>query len=356
MADSQVSVSFAGCGFLGIYHVGVARCMQEHAPHLFTGRFLGSSVGGLIAASLILGHPLSVISDLMIDLSTQARCRFLGPFHPSFNLSKILKRIIKNSFPPNAYQLCSGRLHLSLTRLSDGSNVIVNQFDSNCELIDALMCSCHIPIFSGLVPPKYRRVFYVDGFLSDNLLEFDENTITVSPFCGSVDICPRDFCEMPFGSFIGNTPMQFTLFNFSRLINVVYPPSRRDLASIARQGYHDAHRFILFYSSPSSPSFLCHYAPQSSCSCCVNAYYNPTQDRKSMIFNYSRIISSFILLPLEMIISFVFRFIAYFPEFFGDLRLFFRIIYRQSKNGLKRSPKMILYSNGDILATFKLFI
>ena len=32
----------------------------------------------------------------------------------------------------------------------------------------------------------------LDGGYSDNLPILDEHTITVSPFCGSADICPQD--------------------------------------------------------------------------------------------------------------------------------------------------------------------
>lgn len=32
----------------------------------------------------------------------------------------------------------------------------------------------------------------MDGGFSDNLPVIDENTVTVSPFCGESDICPRD--------------------------------------------------------------------------------------------------------------------------------------------------------------------
>lgn len=71
-------------------------------------------------------------------------------------------------------------------------NVIVSQFDTREELIQALLASSFIPIFSGLFPPKLKGVRYMDGGYSDNLPTLDENTITVSPFCGESDICPRD--------------------------------------------------------------------------------------------------------------------------------------------------------------------
>lgn len=67
----------------------------------------------------------------------QARSRALGPLHPSFNIVKILREGLRNILPPNAHKLASGRLHVSLTRFSDGKNVVVNQFDSKEELIQA---------------------------------------------------------------------------------------------------------------------------------------------------------------------------------------------------------------------------
>ena len=38
----------------------------------------------------------------------------------------------------------------------------------------------------------------MDGGFSDNLPTLDENTITVSPFCGESDICPRDISSQLF--------------------------------------------------------------------------------------------------------------------------------------------------------------
>lgn len=54
------------------------------------------------------------------------------------------------------------------------------------------MASAFVPFFSGFIPPKLGNVRYMDGGFSNNLPILDENTITVSPFCGESDICPRD--------------------------------------------------------------------------------------------------------------------------------------------------------------------
>ncbi len=47
-----MNISFAGCGFLGIYHVGVASCFLQHAPDLI-GKAAGASAGALTASCLI---------------------------------------------------------------------------------------------------------------------------------------------------------------------------------------------------------------------------------------------------------------------------------------------------------------
>lgn len=53
--NSEPTISFAGCGFLGIYHVGVATCLREYAPHLLSGKLSGASAGALVACALMSG-------------------------------------------------------------------------------------------------------------------------------------------------------------------------------------------------------------------------------------------------------------------------------------------------------------
>lgn len=53
-----MNLSFAGCGFLGIYHVGVAACFRQYAPYVVLGKTSGASAGALAACSLILELPV----------------------------------------------------------------------------------------------------------------------------------------------------------------------------------------------------------------------------------------------------------------------------------------------------------
>lgn len=55
--ETTWNISFAGCGFLGVYHVGVASCLREHAPFLVANatHIYGASAGALTATALVTG-------------------------------------------------------------------------------------------------------------------------------------------------------------------------------------------------------------------------------------------------------------------------------------------------------------
>ncbi|KAM8974102.1 patatin-like phospholipase domain-containing protein 2 [Pelodytes ibericus] len=251
------NLSFAGCGFLGVYHVGVSSCLQERAPRLITGatKIYGASAGALNAAALVCGCCLAQCCSDVMEVAKEARKRNLGPLHPSFNLVKILKNGLYRNLPENAHELASGKLCISLTRVSDGENVLVSDFSSKEELIQALICSSFVPIYCGIIPPSFRGVRYVDGGISNNLPEYDlKNTITVSPFSGESDICPRDSSPNFHELRVTNTSIQFSLGNLYRLTRALFPPEPKVLGEMCQQGYNDALRFLKETDLLSSPS------------------------------------------------------------------------------------------------------
>lgn len=56
--NAKMNLSFAGCGFLGIYHVGVACCFRKYAPHLLLNKISGASAGAFAACCLICDLPI----------------------------------------------------------------------------------------------------------------------------------------------------------------------------------------------------------------------------------------------------------------------------------------------------------
>nr|XP_046249169.1 patatin-like phospholipase domain-containing protein 2 isoform X2 [Scatophagus argus] len=235
------------CGFLGIYHVGVASCLVEQAPFLVQNakHIYGASAGALTATALVTGVCLGEAGASIIDVAKEARKRFLGPMHPSFNLVKIVRHMLRRTLPADCHHEANGRLGISLTRVTDGENVLVSHFNSKEELVQACVCSAYIPVYCGLIPPTLQGVRYVDGGISDNLPQYElKNTITVSPFSGESDICPRDTSTNIHELRFTNTSIQFTLTNLYRVSRALFPPDPMVMKAMCKQGYKDALHFL----------------------------------------------------------------------------------------------------------------
>ncbi|XP_054898603.1 patatin-like phospholipase domain-containing protein 2 [Poeciliopsis prolifica] len=262
--DSPWNISFAGCGFLGIYHIGVASCLQEQAPFLVQNarHIYGASAGALTATALVTGVCLGDAGASIIEVAKEARKRFLGPMHPSFNLVKIVRHVLRRTLPTDSPHRANGRLGISLTRVADGENVLVSHFNNKEELIQACVCSAYIPVYCGLIPPTLQGVRYVDGGISDNLPQYElKNTITVSPFSGESDICPRDTSTNIHELRFTNTSIQFTLTNLYRVSRALFPPDPMVMKAMCKQGYKDALHFLkrnglLNYTGPQTDKAL----------------------------------------------------------------------------------------------------
>ncbi|XP_058054693.1 1-acylglycerol-3-phosphate O-acyltransferase Pnpla3-like isoform X3 [Anopheles bellator] len=239
-----MNLSFAGCGFLGIYHVGVAVAFKKYAPHLLLHRISGASAGALAACCLLCDMPLGEMTSDFFRVVNEARSHSLGPFSPRFNIQTCLLEGLQKFLPTDAHERVNGKLHISLTRVYDGKNVIVSQFNSREDLLQALLCACFIPVFSGLLPPRFHGVRYMDGAFSDNLPTLDENTVTVSPFCGESDICPRDNSAQLFHVNWANTSIELSKENINRFGRILFPPKPEILSSFCQQGFDDALNFL----------------------------------------------------------------------------------------------------------------
>ncbi|KAJ8249713.1 hypothetical protein COCON_G00229290 [Conger conger] len=241
------SVSFAGCGFLGIYYVGLVSCFLERAPFLLmeARKMYGASSGALIATVLILGLPLVNCCEDLMAMAKAARRRSLGPLHPSCDLEKIVRDSLNRDLPADAHVRASGRLCVSLTRMSDGQNVLLSEFATRQELIQALVCSCFVPGYFGLIPPSFRGVRYMDGALSNNQPQYQRvDTLTVAPFCGDCVICPRDRAFSLHAVRVCGASYRVSLPNVRRVARVFFPPQFQVMAELCQDGYKDGLQFL----------------------------------------------------------------------------------------------------------------
>ncbi|XP_034390429.1 patatin-like phospholipase domain-containing protein 2 [Cyclopterus lumpus] len=245
--QKEWSISFAGCGFMGIYYVGASSCILERFPRFIRGasKIYGASAGALMAAVLTVGAPLEVCCADLMFMAKEGRKHKLGPLHPAFNLMGLVKDSLQRCLPEDAHVRASGKLHVSLTRVSDRKNILVSEFDSREELIQVLVCSCFVPFYCGVIPPTYRGVHYVDGAVSDNLPQcHQKNTTTFSPYAGESDLCPRastrNFHQVRFS----NVSIQVNSDNMYRVTSTFFPPQPEAMAEICQTGYADALRFL----------------------------------------------------------------------------------------------------------------
>ncbi|XP_027710113.1 1-acylglycerol-3-phosphate O-acyltransferase PNPLA3 isoform X2 [Vombatus ursinus] len=272
------SLSFSGCGFMGFYYVGVTQCLSERVPQLLRDapKMLGASAGALHCVTFLCGISLEHRLQILMDLVRSARKRNIGVFHPSFNMSTCIRDGLNKVLPSNVHKLVSGKLVISLTRVSDGKNVLVSDFDSKEEIVDALVCSCFIPFYCGLIPPTFRGVRYLDGGVSNNVPFIDSSTtITVSPFYGEHDICPRVKSTNFFHVNITNLSFRLCSGNIYLVARALFPPEPKVLGEICLRGYLDALRFLEEKGiCDPSPPFLNvpveEKEPEIPLSCCEN--------------------------------------------------------------------------------------
>ena len=134
------------------------------------------------------------------------------------------------------------RLHISLTSTSM-RNVVVSQFDTREDLVDALICSCFIPVFSGKKVPEYLGRKYLDGGLTNQFPVMDEKTVKISPFSGKFkDISPGDNSLLNLS--LSNENMFLSLKNFLRVKHASSYLNDERLDYYYKLGFKQTEKFI----------------------------------------------------------------------------------------------------------------
>lgn len=175
------SICFQGSGCVIVYHIGVARYLQDHFD-LSNARFLAASGGSIVAAMLAL--------DLDMDLAFRENCRLaklsrswpLGPFGRILDdVAGAFEELLQGHTDHDiAAQLANGRLVLALTHTLTATSRLMVRYHSKEAVINSVWCSMNLPIF--LCP--WRRVdgeFYCDGGLTNNSPITGGTTVRVSP-------------------------------------------------------------------------------------------------------------------------------------------------------------------------------
>ncbi|XP_019144552.3 patatin-like phospholipase domain-containing protein 1 [Corvus cornix cornix] len=188
---------------------------------------------------------LCFASDEMMEYVLSGLKTSLWGFIPGGRILRLVRRTLHKFLPPNAHELVSGKLHIVLTRVHDWRTVTVSEFASKEELIQAVTCSCFIPLYFGFCPPTYRGVRYVDGEVAMWTADFvSRTTITISAFAGEYDICPKDGPAAFLTFQLADSILQISKMNICRLQHVFQLPTREAMDRYHIQGYQDTVSFL----------------------------------------------------------------------------------------------------------------
>merc|ERR1719341_461002 len=122
-----MNVSFSGCGFLGLYHMGVVSCLKTFAPKLFLNKVSGTSAGAIAAVTALtvmteVDVRIGEMASDILGVCIEARKSLLGPFSPSFDPNKFIYESLHKILPDDVHLKVNGRLHVSVTSVYDGTN------------------------------------------------------------------------------------------------------------------------------------------------------------------------------------------------------------------------------------------
>lgn len=243
-----LNLSFAACGFLGIYHLGAVGAFLRHGDRLLGSlrACAGASAGALVAAVMITApDKLEDCKEFTYRFAESVRRQRFGAVTPGYDFMLELQDGIEHILPSEAHTLASERLFISITHSRSGKNHIVSRFSSREELIKALLASSFVPVYAGLKPVELRGQKWIDGGFTDSLPILSVGrTITVSPFAGRQDVCPVHMGRFNTHLKLANMNVAFSMENIKRLNQALFPPPSGGMQAVCEEGFSDAVRFL----------------------------------------------------------------------------------------------------------------
>jgi hypothetical protein len=177
---TEVDLVFSGGGIRGYYVCGASTALDTlvEKHDLKIRRLAGASAGAWCAVFIACGvHPLDW-ADTYYESSSRRDFMLLDAYR------KFIPTMMEKILPADAWQRCSGRVYISITRFSlhrGFENVVVSEFSSNADLFAACLASSTIPLLStrNLVS-RFRGWVALDGGLTNNLPTFDNSSLDSS--------------------------------------------------------------------------------------------------------------------------------------------------------------------------------
>ena len=164
--DISIDVVLSGGGLKGYFMVGAGNILQKELDKrkMKIARIAGASAGSWAGMFMLTG----VSSEAWIETY------FANQIRPGSTLLEAYQELwpqVRAVLPQDAYKQCSGRLFISLTKVTiwGVENVMISEFSSNEDLFNCCCASSTIPYMS--IPRwfwYFRGEPYLDGGLTNN--------------------------------------------------------------------------------------------------------------------------------------------------------------------------------------------
>ncbi|OUC45744.1 phospholipase, patatin family [Trichinella nativa] len=165
LEEQNLALSFCGCGFLGVYHLGSAVCFKRYGPSLLKrfSRTGGASAGSLVSALLVCNDSklIECYHDIL-ELANIVRNLKYGLLTPGFSLHKHLRMLIEKYISDDSHSKADGKVFISVSNFTSLTNKLISQYRSKEDLVNSLLASCYIPFFSGI----WEKPPIIDGTVS----------------------------------------------------------------------------------------------------------------------------------------------------------------------------------------------
>lgn len=151
MSSTRVAVVLSGGGAKAAAHVGAMKALDERGVK--PQRFVGTSMGAVVAACFAAGLPYEEVLKRVLSLSRRDVARaspslLFGPYADSLLRLDVLRRGIGRLVPAQRFSELRVPLTVTAVDVDTGELVLFGAGgDPGVPLVDALTASCALPVF-----------------------------------------------------------------------------------------------------------------------------------------------------------------------------------------------------------------
>eukprot|EP01134_Creolimax_fragrantissima_P008567 CFRG8567T1 len=214
----EITFSFAGSGWLKMYHFGVVHALQHYSLNK-NARFTGASAGSLAAICLVIDSDMLMVKDVCMDNLREVRSNPLNGLCIRYYLNRALDLVVGEDRYNKHRNELNEQVEIPVTVLPGCHGKRYTKTRDYKHFKEVVLASCTAPPIAGL-PFILDGSLVMDGGLADFQPLIREDTITVSPFYfHSADIKPSQYVPVWWGA---------------------YPPTREEYDRLFTLGYKDA--------------------------------------------------------------------------------------------------------------------